>query len=97
MEWTFRQITILAAAIIAAAALGNPAWAQGVQLGAGAGGAAFVTWLLGPAGLGSLVALFIALTGIALMAGRHTFEGILFVGLGGIIAAAANTIATQFG
>jgi type IV secretory pathway VirB2 component (pilin) len=92
-------MTIVVAAVLAGAAiaaLGEPAWAQGVTLGGGGGGANFVAWLMGPAGIGSLIGLFIALCGIGMMAGRHSWEGILFVVVGAIIAGAANTIAGYF-
>jgi type IV secretory pathway VirB2 component (pilin) len=52
---------------------------------------------MGPAGIGSLVGLFIALAGLTMMAGRHTWEGILFIVMGGIIVGSSNTIAGYFG
>ena len=86
----------LIVALIIVSALGDPAWAQGVTLGGGAGGAAFVAWIMSPAGIGSLIGLFIALAGLGMMAGRHTWEGILYLVVGALIAGAANTIAGYF-
>lgn len=81
---------------IAITAFAGPAWAQGVALGGGAGGQAFVAWIMGPAGLGSIVGLLIGLGGLVMMAGRHTWEGILFLVVGAMIVGGANTIAGYF-
>lgn len=93
-----RLVTVVASIVagLAIAALGDPALAQGVTLGGGAGGQAFSNWIMGPAGLGSLVGLLIALAGLGMMAGRHTWEGILFLVVGALIVGGANTIAGYF-
>lgn len=91
------RLTIIVLAIALSIVAGSDAaFAQGVTLGGGTGGAQFVTWLLSPAGIGSLIGLFIALAGIVMMAGRHSWEGILYVAMGAMIAGAANTIAGYF-
>ena len=89
-----RAITI--GFLIALLAIAAPAFAQGVALGGGAGGANFVAWIMGPAGLGSIVGLLIGLGGLVMMAGRHTWEGILFLVVGAMIVGGANTIAGFF-
>jgi hypothetical protein len=93
-----RQIIIVAAVVavgVALAAIADPAWAQAVGAGNGANG--FVQWMLGPQMLGALIGLFIALTGLVLMAGQHTWTGILFTVVGAAIVGSAVTIGNFFG
>ena len=74
---------------LAFVAITTPAEAQTVQ--------AFVQWAIGPSLLGSLVGLGIALVGILLMFGQHTWVGIVFAAVGGGIIGNATAIAGYFG
>lgn len=70
----------------------EPAFAQGVGAG---GGQSFVNWLLGPIGV-PIIAVAVALTGILMMAGRHSLEHMVWTALGGTVFGGALTIAGFF-
>ena len=82
------------AAIACTVSIVHPAFAQ---VAAGGGAQAFTTWVTSPAGLGGLIGLFIALVGLVMMMGRHTWEGLGFAVCGGVIFGASATIGGFFG
>ena len=81
------MVTALAVGV-AFAALTAPAEAQTVD--------AFVTWMTGPAAIGGMVALAVALVGLMLLFGQHTFIAIAFFVLGALIIGNARTIGAFF-
>lgn len=83
----------LACAILAAVIL-MPLAAHAQLVGGApeAGLMAFAAWLQGPFIRPVLAIAFIG-GGIVMMLGRHTFEGLVFVVIGGTIAAGAQNLA----
>ena len=67
----------------------EPASAQSVQ--------AFTTWALGPTALGGLIGLGLALVGVLLMFGQHTWTGIVFAIIGAVLIGNAQQVGGFFG